>query len=105
MKILRTLITALAIGLAAAAPVALSAADDAAYQAEFQAQRPSVKVLTGGVEIDNPSTDAVDVTVYAITGTLVKHIQVAPGDKVTLDLSAGYYIVKVDRYSTRVAVK
>ena len=41
----------------------------------------------------------------AITGTVVKHIQVAPGDKVTLDLSAGYYIVKVDRYSTRVAVK
>ena len=105
MKILRTVITALAIGLAAAAPVALSAADNAAYSAEFKAQRPSVKVLTGGVKIDNPSLVAVDVTVFAITGTVVKHIQVAPGDKVTLELSAGYYIVKVDRYSTRVAVK
>ena len=43
--------------------------------------------------------------IYSITGQMVKDLEVAPGMDVTVDLPAGYYIVKTAQWSKRIVVK
>lgn len=66
--------------------------------------QPTVKVLPGRVEISNPGDEARQVVVYALTGQIVKTIVAQPG-VTTIELPAGYYIIKCDRMSCRVVVK
>lgn len=65
---------------------------------------PSVKVVHGSVEINIPGDDACQVYVFAITGQLVKSLVAQPG-VTTIDLPAGYYIVKCDKFSQRVIIR
>lgn len=91
--------------------VALAAGTAAAYSepAEAPAQhiastQPQVRVVGGMIEIVVPGDEDRQVTIYALTGQVVKHITAAPGVN-SVELPKGYYIVKCDRISCRVVVK
>lgn len=93
----------LALGVADGFAFSQATSDDTVAAAlELQ---PTVKVLSAGVEIDNPTEEAVDVAVYAITGTAVKALRVDASSKERIDLPAGCYIVKVGKLSKRIAVR
>lgn len=82
--------------------VAQSAAENATMQVE---QHASIKALNGAVEIDNATDKAIDVAVFAITGSLVKQTTIASGESLRIELPSGYYIVKAGDTSKRVAVR
>ena len=75
----------------------------AAPAPSFSSQ-PSVKAYPGRIEICVPGDEARQVVIYSLTGQVVKSFTAQPG-VTAIDLSAGYYIVKCDRTSTRVVVK
>ncbi len=70
-------------------------------------QELEVKALHGAIEVsasadlDTPQR----FMIFSITGQMVKDLYVAPGSAVTVELPAGYYIVKTARWSKRVLVK
>lgn len=66
--------------------------------------QPQVRVLRGQIEITVPGDEDRTVTIYALTGQIVKSFNANPGVN-TVDLPKGYYIVKCDRVSSRVVVK
>lgn len=66
---------------------------------------PAVKVLDGAVVIDNPTSETVEVTVYAITGSVVRNERLDANSEERFELPSGYYIVKVGKLSKRVAVR
>lgn len=68
------------------------------------AQQPTLKVAHGQVEIFLPGNDAKQLTIFALTGQVVKTATIQPGNTV-IELPAGYYIVKCDRLSQRVIVR
>lgn len=87
--------------LAAPAPRGAQAADT---QETVEAPQPTVRVVSGAVEIANPTDTAVETVVFAITGAVVKQSTVAPGDTQHIDLAGGYYIVRIGRTSHRIAI-
>lgn len=107
---MKRLILTLSLSLmAAATAVHLSAAEtspaDSGVQSELVApDAPKVRVSQGSVEIEVPSDQPADVTVYAITGRIVTRFSAAPGIS-RVDLRPGCYIVRVDGRSTRVVVR
>lgn len=103
MKILRYLLLTATVALTAGVTVAQPAGAEAPRVSEAVAQ-PVVKVVRGHVEIHLPGDESRQVQVYALTGQLVKTVEVQPGVTV-LELPAGYYIVKCDRLSQRVIVR
>lgn len=87
-----------------------ASADPAEYRdvdnravAQLQAA-PVIKVVGQTVEISLPGDEARQLVVYAITGQVVKTLVVQPG-LTTIDLKAGYYIIKCDRLSQRVVIR
>lgn len=66
--------------------------------------QPQVRVAQGRIEITVPGDDARQVSIYALTGQVVKTFVATPG-VTTVELPAGYYIVKCDRVSCRVVVR
>ena len=66
--------------------------------------QPTVKVVAGGIEIAVQEESGCHVAIYAITGQLVKQIDI-PSGITTIDLTAGYYIVKCGNTATRVAIR
>lgn len=66
--------------------------------------QPQIRVVGSQVEITVAGQEDVEVTIYALTGQIIKSLTVAPGTTM-VDLSKGYYIVKCDRISCRVVVK
>ena len=67
---------------------------------------PEVKVSGNRVEINIESDSApCQVEIYALTGQLVKSLPCASCDQIVVELSAGYYIVKVDRFARRIIVR
>lgn len=82
--------------------VAQTAAETATAQIE---QHATIKARNGAVEIDNATDKAVDVTVFAITGALVKQQTISSGENLRIELPSGYYIVKAGDTSKRIAVK
>jgi len=68
------------------------------------AGQPQVRVTQGRIEITVPGDDARQVSIYALTGQIVKTFTAEPG-VTTVELPAGYYIVKCDRVSCRVVVR
>ncbi len=72
---------------------------------ELHRQQADIKVKNGAVEIYNTTDTPIEVAVFAITGTLVRQETLDSGDSVSIDLSAGYYIIKAGAVSKRVAVK
>lgn len=67
-------------------------------------QQPEISVKSGGIDIVVSGSTNADVTVYAITGQIVKHLQITEGTN-HIELAAGCYIVRVGRLSKRVVVK
>lgn len=65
---------------------------------------PSVKAGHGHVEITIYGDDCRQITIYALTGQVVRSFTAAPGIS-AIELPAGYYIVKIDRMSQKVIVK
>lgn len=65
----------------------------------------SVKVQGTTVTVDNPTDESVDVAVFAITGTMVRHITVEPGCNAEIELSAGIYVVRAGKHSQKVAIR
>ena len=106
MKTLRNILLALSIligiGGAVAAPMPDPAADSR-VAAQLQSS-PSIKVVGQNIEISLPGDEARQVVVYAITGQVVKTLTVHPG-VTTIELRAGYYIIKCDRLSQRVVIR
>lgn len=70
----------------------------------IEAAKPTIRVVSGQVEISVPGDRDVRVYVYALTGQLVKNVDARPG-VTTVDLPAGYYIVKCGHLSQRVVVR
>ena len=65
----------------------------------------TVRTVNGAVVVENASGHDVEVMVFAITGSLVKKEFLVHGETLTIELPAGYYIVKAGDTSKRVAVK
>lgn len=87
-----------------AAPCAVAAdTSDGRPQVEVAVQ-PVVKVHNGRVEISIAGNESRQVYVYSLTGQLVKSVNAQPGTT-SIELPAGYYIVKCDRLSQRVIVR
>lgn len=66
--------------------------------------QPQVRVVGSQIEIVVPGDEDRTVTIYALTGQVVKSLNATPGVN-TVELPKGYYIVKCDRISSRVVVK
>lgn len=89
--------------IASAAPVPDPAGADSRASIHVQAT-PSIKVVGQNVEITLPGDEARQVTIYAITGQVVKSLTIHPGTT-SIDLKSGYYIIKCDRMSQRVVIR
>lgn len=101
-RILRSILFALTILAAPAAVVAGQARHD---RVEASQQGVTVEVTHSGIEIASNTSESAAITVYTITGTAVKTVYIQSGDRVTIDLPAGYYIVKTPQRSVRVLVR
>lgn len=92
-----------ALALAGVAPAVFAEPAESITQS-ITYNQPQVRVLHGQIEITVPGDEERNVTIYALTGQIIKSLNVAPG-VTTVDLPKGYYIVKCDRISCRVVVK
>ena len=77
---------------------------DGALNQTVVATQPQVRVVGSRIEISVSGDDDLDVTIYALTGQVVKTLKAIPG-VTTVELPKGYYIVKCDRISCRVVLK
>lgn len=68
------------------------------------ALEPAINVVGQQIEIEINDDDSHQLTVYALTGQIVKNETVEYG-KTLVDLPRGYYIVKVDKTAKRVIIK
>ncbi len=103
MKKISAYILSLALGLAVGAGVAFGGSVPA--EPMRVESTVSVKVQGGTVTVDNPTDESVDVAVFAITGTVVRHVTVEPGCNAEIELSAGIYVVRAGKHSQKVAIR
>lgn len=104
MKSIRIYLAALLLCLAGGVYCHADATENMPVQ-ELAQQQASIEIQSGSVKVINSSDAPVDVAVFAITGTVVKQACVDAGDELTIELPAGYYIVKAGSSARRVAVK
>ena len=106
MKFIKNYINLIVVALSIVGGSAIAFAEpaDAGYAQNITSSQPQVRVLRGQVEITVPGDEDRNVTIYALTGQVVKSFTANPGVN-TVDLPKGYYIVKCDRVSCRVVVK
>lgn len=107
MKIISGILSACALSLLAFCPLSASAEElnDAHQPAEELAvAAPQIKVLSHGIEIEIADDDNHQVCIYALTGQIVKTVEAGNGTT-TIDLAAGYYIVKIDNLARRVIIR
>lgn len=69
-----------------------------------KAQISAVSNTAGTLTVNNNSGKATSFTVYSITGQVVKVVELKAGSS-TFALPQGFYIVKTDDYTMKVAVK
>ena len=77
----------------------------AAYGSDIAVRETVIKVENHAIVVENSSDTAVEVAVFSITGTMVKNISVAPGERTEIEVNTGFYIVKAGKHSQRVAVR
>ncbi len=99
----RSFVLASTVAFAFSSSTAAFALQPAMTSQSVSAQ-PTVKVHPGRVEINVPGDEPKQVVIYSLTGQVIKSFTAQPG-VTSIDLSAGYYIVKCERTSTRVVVK
>lgn len=103
MNTVRNILVASLVALSTGVAVPVAASPLEAPRTELAAM-PAVRVVGGQVEITVPGDEARQVTVYTLTGQIVRTLTAQPG-VTQIDLPAGYYIVKCDRLSQRVIVR
>lgn len=103
-KNIRKIALSLTFALAVGANTVAFANPAEAPASTIVSSQPQVRVNHGQVEITVPGDESRQVQIYALTGQIVKSFNAAPG-VTTVDLPAGYYIVKCDRVSCRVVIK
>ncbi|MDE5567293.1 MAG: T9SS type A sorting domain-containing protein [Muribaculaceae bacterium] len=84
--------------------VSASPAGDDIEIAVDAAIEPTINVVGQQVEIEISDDSSHQLTVYALTGQIVKSETVELG-RTLVDLPRGYYIVKVDKTAKRVIIK
>ena len=105
MKAIRLYISALLIAAASIGSVGVCYAQPAESASQSIAlTQPQIKVMSGQIEITLPGDEPRVVTIYALTGQVVKSFTATPGANI-IELPKGYYIVTCDRVSTRVVIK
>lgn len=93
------------IFMAICAPTVSAAPDGFATEISDDAViEPQIKVAGAQVEIEISDDDSHQVTIYALTGQIVKNVTAEHGHT-AVELPRGYYIVKVDRVAKRVIIK
>ncbi len=104
MKILPIIYIALAAFLFGGLPCL---AQDAVYEEvkNVVAESPSWVLKGNTLELSNPIGEETEVYVFGITGTLVRHATVPAQGFITIDLPAGYYILKLGNLSHRIVVR
>lgn len=107
MKTIKNILSIFVFFLAMAtaqSAMATDAAEEAYGSIEQTAPEAEVKLAGQRVEIEIADDEDHQVTVYALTGQVVKSVKATYGTTV-IELPAGYYIVKVDRVAKRVIVR
>lgn len=84
--------------------VSASPVSDSIEMEADTALEPAINVVGQQIEIEINDDDSHQLTVYALTGQIVKNETVEYG-KTLVDLPRGYYIVKVDKTAKRVIIK
>lgn len=102
-NILSTFLLAIFL-FATPAAVAASEAAARAVAEDVSTPAPEIKINGHGIEIEIADDAEHQVMVYALTGQMVKNT-VASYGTTAIELSAGYYIVKVDRITKRVIIR
>ena len=93
-----TLLVGLAFG-----SVAVSAQSNVGEQISAINQTPTVKSVSGGLELNTPDDTTCHFYIFSITGQMVKSLEV--NGCTTIDLPRGCYIVKCANWSKKMVVK
>ncbi len=104
MKTVKMMIMTLLIGGAMTVVTPTVHAGESSQAQTVAVSQPTVKVEGGVVAIHLPGDEPRQLTIYALTGQVVKSMTVQPGTT-RVELGAGYYIVKCDRMAQRVVVR
>lgn len=107
MKFITNILSACVIALMSFCTVSASAEDlrdDPQAAEEFAVPAPQIKVLSHKIEIEIADDDSHQVCIYALTGQIVKTVEAANGTT-SIDLPAGYYIVRIDNLARRVIIR
>lgn len=106
-KHLLNILSAVAIVISMAGTSAAATAAARIDSSSIAADEPQARIVAGGVELSAPAdaADAVRFMVYSITGQVIKTVTVNAGVPVTVELPAGVYIVKCDKWSHRIIVR
>lgn len=102
-NILSVIIFALSVTFAPAMFASQSANDTFDTVGDINPE-PQIKVLDQRIEIEIADENEHSILVYALTGQIVKSVKATYGTT-TIELPAGYYIVKIDRTAKRVIVR
>ena len=86
-----------------AIPATAQAGDSLAKEATAQ-ETPVIKAQPGGIAVDVYDPEASHVIIYALTGQVVKQLDLPQGTTI-IDLPSGYYIVRIGQTTAKVAVK
>ncbi|MDE5641931.1 MAG: T9SS type A sorting domain-containing protein [Muribaculaceae bacterium] len=97
------LILSLAVMMLGSARVSAVAMSEP-YVQEAVAEAVEFSVRGHQLDIINNSDDSRQVVIYALTGQVVKQLEAHPGTT-TVELGAGYYIVKVEKHSKRIVIR
>lgn len=107
MKYIRNILSSLffaSMSLFATEAYAAESPDDSNTVAEEIIAAPQIKTLAHGIEIEISDNNNHQIFVYALTGQIIKTIEVTPG-ATSIELPAGYYIVKIDKLAKRVIIR
>lgn len=85
----------------AAVPLSATPARDSLDRVEST----TVAGVSGGIELRNNTAEAQRIFIYTITGQMLRSLTIEPGQTLSVDLPAGYYIIKTPDHSRRVLVR
>ena len=102
-KFLNSFIIALAIAVFPMAGFAVAQPQRAIEAAAVS--EVAIRAVGAGVEIVNPTDDAITVEIFAITGAKAARHTLGAGETETFALPAGIYIVKAADKTARIAIR
>lgn len=108
-SLLRLTLAAALLGGSLASALPASAAEGAPVAVRMSPDRESpaaiIRVEGSTLSITPAGEEAVNVSVYALTGQIVKQLELSPGETASVELNKGIYIVKAGKHSQRVIVR